>query len=45
MRNAGTLEETQKAETGFLETDFDTSFCDLGKGSKTIHYDLVNSLE
>lgn len=45
MRNAGTLEETQKAEAGFLETDFDTSFCDLMKGNKTIRSDLVNNSE
>lgn len=45
MRKAVTLEKTRKAEVGFLETDFDRSFCDLWKGNTTIHCDLLNNLE
>jgi len=45
MRKAVTLEKTQKAEAGFLEMNFDTSFCNLGKDNTTFNCDLLNNLE
>lgn len=42
---AVTLKNTKKTEPGVLETDFDMSFCSLGKGNRTIHCDVLNNLE
>lgn len=43
MRKVDALEETPKAEAGFLEPDLDVSFCDLGKGNETFHCYLPNN--
>lgn len=45
MKKTVTLEKTQKAEAGFLEIDFDISFCSLGEGDTTVHRDLLINLE